>query len=152
MSEEINIHIHIDDTEVEETDKKVEELQSKAAKVTEDVEREANISFNKVMLMARGSYMMMAGLIRASGGAVSSIFRMTVSAAISTVAVLTPLLQAEAVTPGMQIQAAIGLTNLGLATAAIIAASTKQAELSHQLMGITTSLHGISMMLGSFYF
>jgi vacuolar-type H+-ATPase subunit H len=150
MVDEITVHINVDDSEVEEADQKVEDLKEKAEKITEEVEEKASYSYNKVMLMARGAYMATAGLIRATGGTVSAIFRMAVSAAISAVAVFRPIIAAEAVTPGMQVQAAIGSANLLLAMMAIASATKKRSEVSHQILAISTALHGVSMMLSSY--
>lgn len=150
MVDKIDVIVEVDTSELEEAELKAQEILEEADKVTEEVQQKAKMSFNQVMLMARGAYMVTAGLIRATGGTVSTVFRMVISAAISAVATLYPILTAQLTTP-MAIQASIGLINLGIAGIAIDAAIRKQAELSRGMMAINTTLHGMSMMVGSYY-
>ena len=151
MVDDINIRIHIDDSELKTAKAEAEEYEEETPKMIEDVETKAKVSFRQVMLMARGAYMLTAGIIRATGGTVSTMFRMAISAFISAAAVMYPLLSAQAMLPGQQIQAGIGIGNLMIALMAIEAARTQQEGMARQLMAINTSLHGMSMMLGSYY-
>lgn len=151
MVDKIDIIVEVDTSELEAAEEKAEEIIETQEETIEEVEKKAHMSFNKVMLMARGAYMITAGIIRATGGTVSTMFRMAISAAISTAAFMYPLLTAESLTPGMQVQAAIGLINLAIAMEAIGMAARQQQELARGMMAINTTLHGMSMMLGSYY-
>jgi len=65
---------------------------------------------------------------------------------------LVPILTAESVTPGMQVQAALGFASVATSLAAMAAAEAQQKDFSNQLRGLNMSLHGIQSLLGSFHF
>ena len=88
------------------------------------------------------------GAVRAMGGSISTVFRTVIGTTLGAISLLTPLLTAAAVTPGMQIQAAMGFASIGLAVAALIAAEAEEREVSDALRGANMALHGIQSFIG----
>lgn len=92
------------------------------------------------------------GLIRAAGGSIETVFRTVIGTTLGAISLLVPILSAQAVTPGMQLQAAIGFASIGLAVSALVSAELDQREVSDALRGANMALHGIQSLLGVFSF
>ena len=90
------------------------------------------------------------GVVRAAGGSISTVFRTVIGTTLGAISLLTPILTAQAVTPGMQIQAAIGFASIAVAVSALVAAELQQRELSDALRGANMALHGIQSLIGVF--
>jgi hypothetical protein len=104
------------------------------------------------MAGVHASWLATQGIVRAAGGTIETVFRTVVGTTLGAISMLVPLLTAEAVTPGMQIQAAMGLASIAVAVSAMVAAELEQRELSDQLRGANMALHGIQSLLGVFSF
>ena len=70
ITENIEIEVTVDTSELDEAEAKSKKVLAETKETIEEVENQTKISFNKVMLAARGAYMMAAGIIRATGGTV----------------------------------------------------------------------------------
>ena len=121
-------------------------------KLRRDVEDAAKTSFNQVVGMARASYMLLNSVVRAAGGSIPATLEAIISGTISAIAIFKPLLTAAAVTPGMQIQAAIGFANLVLTFAALSAAQQKKDEITQTISGMNGVLTGLSALIGTINF
>lgn len=143
MSEKIELDI---DTEL--IIKKLEAVD----KLRENVEEAAKASFNQVIGMARASHMVISNVVKAAGGAIPATLDVIISGTISALAVFKPLLTTAAVTPGMQIQAAIGFANLMFTFAALSAARQKRTAILQSITGINGILTGISAIIGTINF
>jgi len=143
MSEKIQLDL--------DTDPLVKKLEA-VDKMREGVESRAKASFNQVVGMARASYMLLNSVVRAAGGSIPATLEAIISGTISAVAIFKPLLTAAAVTPGMQIQAAIGFANIVLTFAALSAAQQKKDEITQSIRGMNGVLTGISALIGSINF
>ena len=75
------------------------------------VEIESKFTFNKVMAGVHAVWLATQGLIRAAGGTVSTVFRALIGTVLGSITVLAPLFGAMELTPGMQIQAVLGLAS-----------------------------------------
>ena len=129
----------------------VEKLEA-VDKLRRDVEDAAKTSFNQVVGMARASYMLLNSVVKAAGGAVPATLEAIITGTISAIAIFKPLLTAAAVTPGMQIQAAIGFANLVLTFTALAAAQQKKEDIVQTISGMNGVLNGISALIGSINF
>ena len=89
------------------------------------------------------------GVVRAAGGTIQTVFRTVVGTALGAISVLAPIFRAMDVTPGMQIQAAIGFVSLFTSIGALIAASAEQREFSDALRGANMAMHGVQSLIGS---
>ncbi len=121
-------------------------------KLRQDVEGAATASFNQVVGMARASYSLINSVIKAAGGAIPATLEAIISGTISAIAIFKPLLTAAAVTPGMQIQAAIGFASLALTFAALSAAQQKKTDVQQTIAGMNGVLTGISALIGTINF
>ena len=154
MGERIDIVINAEEVlrALEQVDAKIEETEEKAEEVIEKVEEAAIISYNQVLNMARSTWLMTQGIVRTAGGAISATFRMAVGTVLGAISMLLPIFTAEAVTPGMQVNAALGMISIGIAIAALAAAEQEQNELALQLRGANMALHGIQSFIGAVNF
>lgn len=121
-------------------------------KLRQDVEGAAKASFNQVVGMARASYMLINNVVKAAGGAIPATLDAIISGTISAIAIFKPLLTAAAVTPGMQIQAAIGFANLVLTFSLLAAAQQKKDEITQTISGFSGVLTSLSAIIGMINF
>lgn len=117
-------------------------------KVLNEVDTKSTMVFSKVLTGAQMGYSTLSSLIRAAGGTVSATFETVISAAFSVMGILSPIFSAEAVTPGMQVQAALGFLQLGLSLAAITAAQANQSKLSEQIRTSLSAVRNTSSLIG----
>ena len=90
-------------------------------------------------------------MVRAAGGAISTVFRTVVGTTLGAIATLTPIFAAQA-TAGDFIRAAMGMASIGLAVSALVAMEQEEKEISDSLRGANMALHGIQSMIGVFGF
>lgn len=149
MSEKITLDVDTSEAQrkLNEVEKKRQQVESAANKTVIEVDKKTTFAYQKVLGMARSAYLAGAAFVRATGTSVSYFFTSLISAGISAISLLTPILTAEEVTPGMQIQAAIGLINIGIATTALIAAQLQQGQIAQQLASANEGLHNIQTIL-----
>lgn len=149
MSEQIEIEIIVDDSQLKESKREFEDFQKESTNIIKTVEDDTGAAFNKVVSMARGSYLLSLGMIKAAGVSVTYFFRSMVSAAFSTVSMLKAISLGKAMTTQNWVQFGLEMAQLGLATAAIVAASMKKEDVSRGLMGAKMSLMGVQQLIGS---
>jgi len=153
MEEKIELTLNAEDLlrELEVIDEKVDELEEKASEVIEEVEIATTDSYNQVLNMARASWLTFQGIVRVGGGTISSVFRMAIGTTLGMIAMLKPIVAAQATT-GDWVRAALGMTSIGLAIAATIAAQADYKKLELQIRGANMALHGIQSIIGSLNF
>ena len=150
VDDKITLEINADELlrELEAIEIKANEIET----IVEKAEDKAEISFTNVLSMVHAGWLTTQGLVRAAGGTIQTVFRTVIGTALGTAAVLYPLFTAMEVTPGMQIQATLGLISMGISLAALVAAQQEEKEFSDALRGANMALHGVQSMLGSMYF
>lgn len=122
----------------------------------EQVDEQTTMSFNKVMTMMRGSYMVVSGIARVIGGGFSRIFQgvwSVVTSAVMASKALSAALVAGGTATGnvwMVIQAGIMMASLIAASVNVGALVIGQKDLARQARGMNFSLHGISSMIQTF--
>jgi len=129
------------------------DIEEKTKEVDELVEKTDEKSKETWMLavgVAQSSWVLMDSIISAAGGTVSGILRATISGAFAAIAIMKPLLAAEAVTPGMQAFAAIGFFNIGLAIIAAIAAERQAGEIDVDISKFSRTLSSTNSWIRSF--
>ncbi|KKN42888.1 hypothetical protein LCGC14_0708620 [marine sediment metagenome] len=129
-------------------DRELNNLGEKQVQVEIAIEK----SFNKVVTMMRGSYMIVSGMARIIGGGFSRVFQSIWGVAVAAISIQTAIAKAQFFVPGMQLQSVM---MLGILTSAIFnmgALMAGQKDLARQARGVNFALHGISSMIGSFYF
>ena len=150
MEEEITLTIN-----AEELYRELAEIEAKAQEIREligQVEKESQVSFSQIMGAVHAGWLATQGMVRAAGGSIATVFRTVIGTVLGTISVLAPLFTAMEVTPGMQIQATIGMISLITSFAALEMAKRDEMEFSDQLRGANMALHGIQSLIGSFNF
>lgn len=152
MADSIEIEIIIDDTDLEEAKEDIKEYEETSTKLIDKVNQETQESFNKVLAMARGSYLVALGTLKIFGGSVSYMFRSMISGMFTTITALKAIALGKAMTTMDWISFGLEMGQLGLSLAATIAAEEQQMELGRSLMGAKMGLMGISQLIGNMYF
>lgn len=152
MADSIEIEIVIDDSDLKESQKNIEEHNKEAKKILAEIEKKRRKSFNHVLNMARASYLIGIGVVKAMGISVPYMFRSMISASFATIAALKAVALGKAMTTMDWISFAMEMGQLGLATAATVAAQVGQQEIGRSLMGAKMSLMGISTLISNLYF
>jgi len=104
--------------------------------------------------MVHAGWLATQGMVRAAGGSISTVFRTVVGTTLGAISVIQPVLAAllaeglGSMNPWAVAQAILGLTSIGIATAALIAAESQQKEFSDALRGANMALHGVQSMMG----
>jgi len=133
-------------------DSRAEAVKAKTDAIFEEVEAKRRMSFQQVVSMAQMSWSVMDATLRALGINVSMQFRLLMRTGFAAIRVLTPLLTAQAMTPGMKAQAALGLLNLSLAISALQMTGSEYTQAQTQLAAATEALAGINSMVGMLNF
>jgi len=152
MPDSIEIEIIVDDSDLLEAEKDIEEFEETSHQVIDEVDNRTRESFNKVLSMARGSYLLALGAVKAFGGSISYMFRSMVSAAFTTIAAYKAISLGKLMTTGDWISFGMEMAQLGLATAATIAAQAGAQDIGRSLMGAKMSLMGLNQMIGMINF
>jgi hypothetical protein len=116
-------------------------------KTKEKVDEEMRESYRKTISLARNAYTIGLGLVKSTGASVSYFFRSMISAAFGAIAILEPLLTAKSLATYDYVSMAIGMAELGVAIAAVIAAEAEQSKIARGFRGAAMSLGGLSQML-----
>ena len=150
MSESIELIIDVDvlRRELAEVNQEVNDTEEKAGRVIEEVENRSREAFNDVLSIARSSYIIALGTVKAMGGSVSYMFRSMVSAAFTTIHALQALALGKAMTTSDWLSFTMEMAQLGLALGATIAADLGQQEIGRSLMGAKMSLMGLQNLIG----
>lgn len=149
MGEDFNLDITLDTSKAEAQLKAVEDERQATEHKVAMTKQAANESFQKTLAGARLSWSLVKNISKAMGLTLDKNFELAVSMAFSTISILTPLLSAAAVTPGMQVQAALGFVELGAAIAAIVTAQDVQA--AGKIQGLGSVIGNINTMIGMSY-
>ena len=136
---------------LEHGEDKIEELEDKAEAVIEKIEVQTIDSYQQVLNIARASWNIIQGVVRAAGGTISSTLRFAIGTALGAFAVLKPVFAAQAVS-GDYIRAALGMVSIGLGLAAVAAAQKEQAALERQFRGANMALNAVQTYIGSINF
>ena len=150
LDEEITLTLNADELllELDKVEARANEVENTVAKVEEESEK----SYTAVIGMVHAGWLATQGMVRAAGGTISTVFRTVIGTTLGAISLLTPILTAEAVTPGMQAQAAMGFASIALALSALVAAEAQEQEFSDALRGANMALHGIQSMIGMINF
>lgn len=152
MGEDYRIHLDVDTSRAKDKLRKVENDRERVDRLVEDTKKNASLSFNQVLSMAQQTWGVVDAMMRAMGINVSMQFRLLMRSGFAAIRVLTPLFTAEALTPGMQAQAALGMLNLILAAEAIKQAQEGETQAATQIAAATEGISGINSMIGSLNF
>ena len=128
------------------------EVEDASNETIEEVEVASSASFNRVISMARGSYLVSLGMVKAMGGSVSYMFRSMVSAAFATIAALRAVSLGKAMTTRDWLSFVMEMGQLALATSATIAAELQQQQIGRDIMGAKLSLMGLQQLIGALSF
>ena len=149
---ELDADTTIANQKVDELENKVDNVVKLSDRMLLDVDNKTDITFNKVMTATRAGYSMVMSLITAAGGTVDVVFQSIIAAAFSTVGILYPLFVAQALTPGMQLQAIMGFMQLELAIISIVAAQQKQQDIINSLQKTSNVINSTGIFLGTLSF
>ncbi len=117
----------------------------------EQVDQKTKMSFNKVMNVMRGSYMIVSGITRVIGGGFSRVFQGVWSAITSAILANKAIAAAVAASsPWGWIQAGVMLASLTMASMNVAALMSGQKNIARQARGLNFALHGISSMIQGF--
>ena len=150
MGESIELVIDVEELrrQLQEVNQEVEDTKENSIDVIEEVKESSAAAFNQVLSMARGSYLLALGTVKAFGGSVTYMFRSMVSTAFATIAALKAISLGKAMTTQDWFSFGMEMMQLGLATAATIAAEQGQMAVGRSLMGAKMSLMGLSQLIG----
>ena len=121
----------------------------KAAQALQEANEQSASSFNVVMNMMRGTYMIIGGMVRVIGGGFSRIFQGMWSVAVAAIGTYTAIAGAISAIPGAQAQAAIMFISLLSAISNVTALAQGQTDIARQARGINFAMHGISAMISA---
>jgi hypothetical protein len=161
MGERIDITIEVDDSDLQEAKADVEEFETESQRIIENVDQETKRSFNQVLSLARGAYLVGLGMVKAGGESVSYFFRAMISSFFGAVSILQPLLQAilhagaATLNPYMVAQAVLGLASLGVSIGAAVSAEAGNQDLARGLRGLDMTILGFQQLInqvGDLYF
>lgn len=150
MSENIELIIDIEELrrQLQEVNQEVEDTKENAVEVIEEVEESSGAAFNQVLTMARGSYLLALGTVKAMGGSVTYMFRSMVSGMFATISALRAVALGKAMTTMDWVSFAMEMGQLGLAMAATILAEQGQMAAGRAIMGAKMSLMGLNQLIG----
>lgn len=150
LDEKVTLELNAEDLlrELAVVEQRAEDVEN----VVEEVGRDSQAIMNKVMAGVHAGWLATQGLVRAAGGSISTVFRTVIGSTLGAISLLTPILSAEMVTPGGQIQALMGFASIALAVGALVSAELEQREFSDALRGANMALHGVQSLIGVFSF
>lgn len=130
----------------------IDEKRAEVDKAVEKTKKKTNETWMLAVGVAQSSWTLFDALISAAGGTVSGVLRATISGMFSAIAIIKPLLAAEAVTPGMQFAAAFGFMQIALAIAAAQKAEQTASNISSKISATKSVLGDVNSFIGSFNF
>lgn len=150
MSETIELVIDIEELrrELQEVNQDVENTKENATEVIGEVEEKSGAAFNEVLTMARGSYLIGLGMVKAMGGSVTYMFRSMVSGMFATIQALKAVALGKAMTTMDWVSFAMEMGQLGLAMAATVLAEQGYMDIGRGVMGAKMSLMGLNQLIG----
>jgi hypothetical protein len=156
MSELNNYFLTIDVEKAIDDLEKVEEKRKEVEKDTKDaiktVDKEVASMRRHAVNAMQGTWHALEGMMRSVGITMPQLLRSVISGTFAAIKLLTPILTAEAVTPGMQIQAAIGFSQVALSIVAAAAAQREAAEQENSFNNINSVLGSINSLIGAWNF
>ena len=129
MGERIDIVISAEEVlgALNVVEEKIDAVEDKAEAVIEKIEVQTIDSYQQVLNIARASWNIIQGVVRAAGGTISSTLRFAIGTAL-------------------------GLASIGLGLAAVAAAEKEQRQLERQFRGANMALNSIQTYIGSINF
>ena len=154
---ELNNYLLLIDTkkahdDLEEVERHRDEAEKETKKIIEEVQKESQKAFRQAVSMMQSSWHALETFARIAGYSIPEITRAVVSGAFGAIKIFIPLLTAEAVTPGMQFQAALGMAQIAMTIAAAINAQREQEEQERIFNDINSAIGTINGLIGSFSF
>jgi len=134
--------------ELDEVDRKREDVEKKANKTIAFVKKSNTSVYRSALRMARASWQIMDTVFQAAGVSISYQFRALMAAAFGTIQVLIPIFAAEALTPGMQVQAGLGLFELAMAGIALNQTQQAQSDTDAMYRAGLSIINSVQMMIG----
>ncbi len=134
------------DAQTAERERRIRELLGGLQQIDEKTDE----SFNKVVRMMRGSYMIISGIARVMGPGFSRVFQSIWSVATSSIIIYTAIAKAKFFIPGQEITSLLMIAELVAAVVNMGALMTGQKDLARESRGVNFALHGISTMISSF--
>ncbi|KKK49156.1 hypothetical protein LCGC14_3137900, partial [marine sediment metagenome] len=102
IPEEILLDLKVDETTIMEQLHTIEEKTKEVDVLVENTGKKSRQTWLLAVGVAQSSWVLFDSIASTAGVAVSGVLRATVQGAFAAIAILQPLLAAEAVTPGMQ--------------------------------------------------
>ena len=96
----------------------IDEKREEVDKAVEKTKKKTQETWMLAVGVAQSSWTLFETILSTSGVVISGFLRTAISSAFSAIAIIQPILAAEAVTPGMQAMAALGFFQIGLALTA----------------------------------
>lgn len=154
MSDKFFLELNTEDLhkELEEVERHREIVEANTEKTISFVTKSSAEAIAEVTALTRMSYNMMESVVRAAGGTIPPIMSGLISAAFSTISILTPLLTAQAMTPAGYAQSALGFLELGMTVSALVSAQMEEQEVAQKLAGARSVVSNISAMVGMMSF
>lgn len=138
--------------DLDQVDQQREQVEENTKRTISFVDRSTRQVYQSVLRMGRASWQIMDTVLSAMGITVDYTFRAIMSAAFGVAQVLIPIFTAESITPGMQVQAALGFLELGMAMAALGQSQQQQAESQQMYSASLSVINSIQMFVGRSHF
>lgn len=151
MSLQMSIEAYLDDAEARRAQAELEAKNLEIQQGIEENEKRTKEAFDESMNAMRASYMIITGVTQAVGGSMSQAFSAMYGVAVAGIGAYQSIAAAMAAVPGGQIQAALMTSSLIAAIVQLAGVLSGQEKLSRSVNRINSALHGIGMMIGSYY-
>ncbi len=150
MPEEVVLDLKIDEKSLIQQLESIEERRKELDGALDRTKKKSKETWKMAVGIAQASWTLIDTILETSGVAITHTLRASIQGAFAAQAILTPLLTAESVTPGMQALAAFGFFQLGLSIAAAIAADVKATEIETELNNTEKLMGNIANFAGEF--
>ncbi len=128
----------------------LEEKRKKLDKELEKTKKKSRETWKLAVGVAQASWNLTTTLLEIQGVQISQTLRAVISGAFAAHAIITPILAAETVTPGMQAAAAFGFAQIALSIAAAFAAEQEATDIESDFRDQASVLGSISSLAGEF--
>jgi len=149
MTDNIEIEVIVDDSDFKQKDAEIKQEIAADNLLLDEVEKRSQASFQQVLSLARGAYLVGLGMLKSTGESISYFFRAMISAVFSTATVLYPLITAKEWATWDVIGGAMAIASLGTSIAAAVQAQAQETEIARGLRGIDMSLLGLQQLIGT---
>lgn len=146
---QISIAAYLDDTDIQQKKRLLShEIKQQRNALEDNTDRAKQSEFHIIKAM-QASYMMAYGMSRFLGGGMAQAFFTVHSLSVSAIGAWKAI-AAAVLGSGSVVQAAVMYVALAAAAAQLIQLAKGNTQLSRQMRGLTTSLHGMAGMIDSF--